>query len=55
MPTAAIVLSIKARLQPVPGNQSVIPSNEVSSTRATGQRLNVRERSSHRVRHRKQV
>jgi hypothetical protein len=36
MPTVAINASIIGRLQPGAGNQSAIPSNEVSSTSTTG-------------------
>lgn len=55
MPTVAISPNIIGRLQPGAGNQSAIPSSEVSSTRTTGQRLNGLERSSQRVRHRQLV
>jgi hypothetical protein len=52
MPTVAINPSIIGRLQPAAGNQSAIPSNEVSSTSTTGHRLKALERNSPRVRHR---
>jgi hypothetical protein len=52
MPTVAINPSIIGRLQPAAGNQSAIPSNEVSSTRTTGHKLSALERNSPRVRHR---
>jgi hypothetical protein len=52
MPTVAINPSIIGRLQPGAGNQSAIPSNEVSSTRTTGHKLSALERNSPRVLHR---
>jgi hypothetical protein len=52
MPTVAINPSIVGRLQSAAGNQSAIPSNEVSSTSTTGQKLSALERNSPRVRHR---
>jgi hypothetical protein len=52
MPTVSINASIISRLQPAAGNQSAIPSNEVSSTSTTGQKLRALERNSPRVRHR---
>ncbi|MFO0137246.1 MAG: hypothetical protein ACK535_04375 [Cyanobacteriota bacterium] len=52
MPTVAINPSIIGRLQSAAGNQSAIPSNEVSSTSTTGHRLKALERNSPRVRHR---
>jgi hypothetical protein len=55
MPTVAINPSIIGRLQPGAGNQSAIPSSEVSSTRTTGHKLSALERNSPRVRHRQLV
>jgi hypothetical protein len=52
MPTVAINPNIISRLQPGAGNQSAIPSNEVSSTRTTGHKLRALERNSPRDRHR---
>ena len=52
MPTVAISPSIIGRLQPAAGNQSAIPSNEVSSTSTTGHKPKALERNSPRVRHR---
>lgn len=55
MPTVAISPNIIGRLQPGAGNQSANPSRAVSSTKTTGQRLNGRDRSSQRLRHRQLV
>ena len=55
MPTVAISPTIIGRLQPGAENQSANPSNAVSNTNTTGQRLNGRDRSSQRLRHRQLV
>lgn len=55
MPTVAISPTIIGRLQPGAGNQSANPSRAVRSTNTTGQRLNARDRISHRLRHRQLV